>query len=138
MTKPSRRFRLLKLSSRAGAWGLLVGAYALLGMPIPQGYERLTAGLGLPLGGIGTVAASSIVSLQLRGGVRILELAAIMGLALGAAAGFLGTVMLLGGPSGVGHLVVLAWLGIPVLGLALILLFAVGMAKRLLSREGPG
>jgi ABC-type dipeptide/oligopeptide/nickel transport system permease component len=105
-------------------------------MPLPQRFGTFIAGLGLFLGGVGTFIASSIVSLQLRGQVPTLELAAILGLALGAAAGFLGTVMLLGGPSSLGNSVALAWLAVPVLGLALILLFVVGITKRLLTKEG--
>lgn len=138
VTSPSLQLRLLKLSSRFGAWGLLVGAYSFSGMPLPQRFHMLITGLGLLLGGVGTFVASSIVSLQLRGRFRILELSAILGLALGAAAGFLGTVMLFGVPSSLGRLVVLAWLWIPVLGLALVLLFGVGVAKRLFTKEGSG
>ena len=131
-----RQLRLLKLSSRIGAWGLLVGAYSLLGMPLPQRFRLLITGLGLLLGGIGTLLTSSIVSLRLRGRFRILELAAILGLALGAAAGYFGIAVLIGRSVGPVGLVVLAALAIPALGSALILLFSVGVVKRLLTKGG--
>lgn len=130
------QFRLLKLSSRMGAFGFLVAAYSLLGMPLPPQSRGLITGSSLLVGGMGAFAASALVSIRLRGPFRILELAAVLGLALGAAALFLGGFLLSGGWAGLERLVVLTYLAIPVLGLALVLLFVAGFFKRLFTSKG--
>lgn len=123
---------------RVGVWGLLVGAFSFSGMPLPQRLYVLIPGFGLLVGGIGPFLASSIVSLRLGGRFRSLEKAAILGLGIGAAACLLGAAMLFGVPAAFGELVVLTWLTVPVPGLALILLFGVGLVKRLVMKEGSG
>ncbi len=131
----SRAVQALKYSSRIGAYGLAVAAYSLVGFPLPPGTRVWVAGLSLLFGGIGTLASSAIVTLRLRGSFRILELASLLGLGLGLAAVVLAVFILFGGWAGLEKLVVIAYMAIPVLGLAMVLLLLVGVAKRILKGD---
>ena len=133
----------LRLSSRIGAWGLLGGIVgslsATLGFPFSSALSGIFSATGFLAGGIGIAVASALVLRKTRGPFRLLRLGALLGLPLGVLAALRGVVALWFPGWALGHLDLLARMttGAFILGVALIVLFIVGLLKNA-GESDPG
>ena len=133
--RPSVGSLALEVSSRVGAWGLLIGvgcplvAFVLQG-PFPF-FLPLTS-LGLLAGGIGTLVASTIVHRKLRGEKRLLKVAALLGIPFGVAAASIGAAFLMY-PFIPGSYFQVASLALLALGIVLFMVFGAGVLKHVFT-----
>jgi hypothetical protein len=125
----------LRLSSRIGVWGLLGGIVCSLsttwGFPFSSALSGVLSATGFLAGGLGIGVASALVLRRTRGPFRLMRLGALLGVPLGVLAALRGVVVLWFPGWALGHLGLLALVttGAFVFGVALIVLFLVGLLK---------
>jgi len=125
----------LRVSSRIGAWGALVGIGAslanALGLSTPYWILGPVSGLGFLVGGLGITVASALVLRRTKGSMRTLRLGAMAGLPFGLFLTARAALYLWFPQWAMDHLHLYSLLmtGALGLGVALVILFVVGLLK---------